>query len=128
MAEQQPTTTGQNESSQPDYVAYDQRQRQLMKELAGNAVTLSAFTSMQVAATAEGELGTRVKELMALAIAITLQCEGCIPYHLRPALEAGASDQELYEAADVAILIGGGPAVVYAAQLKPMLEQMQQRS
>lgn len=128
MAEQQPTTSRQNESIQQDYVAYDQRQRQSMKELAGNAVTLSAFTSMQVAAAAEGELGTKVKELMAIAIAIAIQCEGCIVYHLRNALDAGASDKEVYEAADVAILMGGGPAVVYAAQLKPMLEQMQRGS
>ena len=128
MSEQQPTTSGQNESIQQDYVTYDRQQRQWMKELAGNAVTLSAFTSMQVAATAEGELGTKVKELMALAIAITIQCEGCIIYHLRNALEAGASDKEVYEAADVAILMGGGPAVVYAAQLKPMLAQMQRQS
>lgn len=118
----------QNEPSQTDYVAYDQRQRQLMKELAGNAVTLSAFTSMQVAATAEGALGKKIKELMALAIAIAIQCQGCVTYHLRNALEAGASEKEIYEAADVAILMGGGPAVVYAAQLTPMLAQMQQGS
>lgn len=125
MPENQPTTSRQNEAIQQDYVAYDQRQRQLMKALAGNAVTLSAFTSMQVAAATEGELGTKIKELMALAISIVTQCEGCIVYHLRNALEAGASEKEVYEAADVAILMGGGPAVVYAAQLKPMLEQMQ---
>lgn len=125
MADNQPTTAGQHESIQQDYVAYDQRQRQLMKDLAGHATTLSAFTSLQVAATSEGELGTKIKELMALAISIVSQCEGCIIYHLRNALEAGASPKEVYEAADVAILMGGGPAVVYAAQLKLMLEQMQ---
>lgn len=118
--------SGQNASIQQDYVDYDQRQRQWMKALAGKATTLSAFTSMQVAAAGEGELSTKVKELMAFAIAIVTQCEGCIIYHLRNALEAGASEKEIYEAADVAILMGGGPAVVYAAQLQPMLEQMQQ--
>ncbi|MEZ4728165.1 MAG: carboxymuconolactone decarboxylase family protein [Caldilineaceae bacterium] len=120
------TTSGQNESVQHDYGAYDQRLRQSMKELAGHTATLSAFTSLHVAAVNEGELSAKVKELMAVAIAIVLQCEGCIIYHLRNALEAGASEKEVYEAADVAILMGGGPAVVYAAQLKTMLAQMQE--
>jgi AhpD family alkylhydroperoxidase len=116
---------GQNEAVQNDYVGHDKHLRQSIRELAGHATTLSAFTSLQVAAASEGELGTKVKELMAFAISIVIQCEGCIIYHLRNALEAGASAKEVYEAVDVAILMGGGPAVVYAAQVKEMLAQMQ---
>ncbi|MEZ4869129.1 MAG: carboxymuconolactone decarboxylase family protein [Caldilineaceae bacterium] len=62
---------------------------------------------------------------MALSIGIVLQCDGCMLYHLRNALKAGANAQEVYEAANVAIMMGGGPAVVYAAKVEAMLSQLE---
>jgi AhpD family alkylhydroperoxidase len=63
-----------------------------------------------------GVLGAKTKELMALAISIVQRCDGCISFHVQAAVEAGATRQELAETLGVAIMMGGDPATVYAAQ------------
>jgi len=75
---------------------------------------LSAFGRLSHAAQAPGVLDRRTKELIALSIAVATRCDGCIGYHARGALHAGATRQELAEAVAVAVQLGGGPAVNYA--------------
>lgn len=77
---------------------------------------MQGFQSLMGAASASGQLDTKTKELMALAIAITQHCEGCITFHTRQAIGHGASREECAEAIAVAVEMGGGPAVVYGAQ------------
>ncbi|MCB0136921.1 MAG: carboxymuconolactone decarboxylase family protein [Caldilineaceae bacterium] len=89
---------------------------------------MSSYTALHMAAVGEGELSTKIKELMALSIGIVLQCDGCMLYHLRNALQAGANAQEVYEAANVAIMMGGGPAAVYAAKVEEMLAGFEEGS
>jgi AhpD family alkylhydroperoxidase len=62
---------------------------------------------------ADGVLPAKVKELMALAIAVVKQCDGCIAYHAKAAARRGASAAEVAEALDVALLMDGGTASVY---------------
>ncbi len=111
---------------QENYVDYDKKLRQSMKKMAQNAASMKPYTELHIAAVNNGELSMKIKELMAMSIAIATRCEGCMTYHLRNALEEGATAKEVYEAADVAIMMGGGPAVVYAALLDEMLPQFQQ--
>ena len=73
----------------------------------------SAFGTLHAEAVAEGELPARVKELIALAIAVVKQCDGCIASHARAAARAGATDREVAEALGVALLMDGGTATVY---------------
>lgn len=54
-----------------------------------------------------------MKELIALAIAVAEECDGCIASHARGAARAGATRQEVAEAIGVTILMTGGPATVY---------------
>lgn len=61
-------------------------------------------------------LAAGTKELIALAISIAVHCDGCIAYHVHDALAAGASRQEVAETIGVAVMMGGGPAVIYGAQ------------
>lgn len=75
--------------------------------------TWAAFADLHRAAVAEGALSTKVKELMALAIATVKQCDGCIAYHAKAAARRGATAQEVAEALGVALLMDGGPASVY---------------
>jgi AhpD family alkylhydroperoxidase len=77
--------------------------------------TLSAFGRLSHAAQTPGALDRKTKELMALAIAVATRCDGCIGYHARGALRAGATRQELAEALGVAVQMGGGPSVDFAA-------------
>jgi AhpD family alkylhydroperoxidase len=73
-----------------------------------------AFGEMSRAAQRPGTLDRKFKELLALAIAVSRQCDACIAYHARGAGKAGASRQEIAETLAVAIQMGGGPAVNYA--------------
>lgn len=68
------------------------------------------FTKLHGAAVADGALPGRVKELMALAIAVVKACDGCIAYHAKAAARQGASPDEVAEALSVALLMDGGTA------------------
>jgi AhpD family alkylhydroperoxidase len=86
--------------------------RQLREKIPG---VYSGYVKMAAAATGEGgELPARMKELIALAIAVTRECDGCIAAHARGAARQGASEQEVAEALGVAILMNGGPGTVWA--------------
>jgi AhpD family alkylhydroperoxidase len=86
--------------------------RQLREKIPG---VYSGYVKMAAAATGEGgELPARMKELIALAIAVTRECDGCIAAHARGAAMQGASEQEVAEALGVAILMNGGPGTVWA--------------
>jgi AhpD family alkylhydroperoxidase len=54
-----------------------------------------------------------MKELIALAIAVIKECDGCIAYHASAAARLGATEQEVAEVLGVALLMGGGPASVW---------------
>jgi len=86
---------------------------------------MAGFATLQQASQVEGALSAKVKELMALAIGIAVHCEGCVTYHVHDALRAGASPQEVAETVGVAVMMGGGPAVVYGAEALEALAQFQ---
>ena len=71
----------------------------------------------------EGKLDAKTKELIAVGTAITARCKYCIAIHVEKALKAGATKQEILEAASVAILMGGGPAMTYVVEVKKALEE-----
>lgn len=73
----------------------------------------SGFAALHDAAMADGALTRRTKELIALAIAVSKQCDGCIAAHAKGAARAGATPEEVAEALSVALLLDGGPATVY---------------
>lgn len=86
---------------------------------------MSGFAKMHRAATADGALPAKTKELIALAISITSHCDGCISFHTHDALRAGATAAEIEETVGVAILMGGGPAAVYGADALEALKQFE---
>lgn len=71
------------------------------------------FGELHHAAFAAGALETKVKELMAVAIAVVDGCDGCIASHAQAAARAGATRQEAAEAIGVTFLMKGGPATIY---------------
>ncbi len=84
---------------------------------------MSGFAKMHGEATSDGVLPARIKELMALAIAITGHCEGCIAFNVHDALRAGATREEVTETIGVAVLMGGGSAAVYGSDALDALDQ-----
>ncbi|MBN1257889.1 MAG: carboxymuconolactone decarboxylase family protein [Planctomycetes bacterium] len=76
--------------------------------------TYKPFLDVEKTAFKDGALQKKQKELMALSISIVTKCEPCIEWHVQQAHLAGATEEEINEANDVAIEMGGGPAVAYA--------------
>lgn len=75
--------------------------------------TWKAFTGLHAAALADGALSTVTKELIALAVAVSTECDGCIAYHAKAAARAGATTEQVAEMLGVCMLMNGGPATVY---------------
>ena len=85
--------------------------------------TMGGFSQLHKAAADDGALTKMTKELIALSIAVVVRCDGCIAFHVHDALKAGASREEIMEAIGVAILMGGGPAVMYGVEALEALDQ-----
>jgi AhpD family alkylhydroperoxidase len=73
----------------------------------------AGFGELHKEAVADGALPAKVKELIALSIAVVKHCDGCIAYHAKAAARRGATEEEVAEALGVALLMDGGTASVY---------------
>ncbi|HEY7359845.1 MAG TPA: carboxymuconolactone decarboxylase family protein [Streptosporangiaceae bacterium] len=71
----------------------------------------------------DGALPARIKELIALAIAVTKECDGCVISHARGAARRGATAQEVAEAMGVVILMNGGPGTVWGPRAYGVFEE-----
>ena len=74
---------------------------------------IGAYAAMQRAALGDGVLPAKFKELVALAIAVTRECDGCIGAHARGAARRGATESEVAEVIGVTVMMNGGPATVW---------------
>ena len=81
----------------------------------GNPPVMKAFSAMAQAALAPGALDTKTKELVAIGIAVAIRCDDCIAFHVKAALEHGASAEEILETLGMAVYLGAGPSVMYAS-------------
>ena len=77
---------------------------------------MAAFGGLGAAARQDGALDHKTKELITLVIAVSKRCDACIAYHAKQSLKLGVTREEVAEAVAVAIHMGGGPTMVYAAQ------------
>lgn len=84
-----------------------------MRKLTPDAV--NGFYALAKGATADGALSKKTKELIALAIGITQRCDGCIGFHIKALKDLGATREEIAEVAAMSTYMGGGPAMMYAA-------------
>lgn len=89
----------------------------------GAPEVMKAFSAMAQAATAPGALDGRTKELIALAIAVAIRCDGCVAFHAKAALDHGATRDEVMEAMGMALYMGAGPSLMYAAQAVEAYDQ-----
>lgn len=77
---------------------------------------MQGFSQLAKAAMAEGAVSEKHKELMAVAIGVTQHCSGCIGFHVKALHRLGCSREELEETLAVCVYMGGGPALMYAAE------------
>jgi AhpD family alkylhydroperoxidase len=100
-----------------------------LKELrAGAPEVMRGFGALAQAALAGTALDAKTKELIALAIAVTTRCDACIGFHAEAAVKRGASRGEVMETMGMAIYMGAGPSVMYAAQAIEAFDQFSGRN
>ena len=86
---------------------------------------MSGFAALHQAAMKPGTLSGAEKELIALAIGLAVRCENCIYAHVRAALKAGATREQILEASGVAVLMQGGPTYTYLPRVTEALSEHQ---
>jgi AhpD family alkylhydroperoxidase len=89
--------------------------------------TMKGFGQLYRHSLDNGALPKKIKELMALSISIISPCVGCIAYHVHDALRAGATREEVLETIGVAVMMGGGPGLVYGCEALEALTQFEAR-
>jgi AhpD family alkylhydroperoxidase len=110
-----------------DYPAYRKQLQGLSRRLKTRIpCTMAGFGQLHESAMAAGALDVKQKELMALAVGIASRCDGCIAFHIHESLAAGASQDEITETIGVAVMMGGGPVLMYGLHALEALEQFQQ--
>jgi AhpD family alkylhydroperoxidase len=110
-----------------DYSDITQRISGDLKKLRkGIPDVMQGFSALAQAATRDGALDKKTKELMALALGVAARCDGCIGFHAEALVRLGATRQEVEETLGMAVYMGGGPSLMYAADAIAAYEQFQQ--
>ncbi len=86
---------------------------------------MKGFSDLALAATKDGVLDKKTKELIALALGVASRCDGCLGFHTQALVRLGASRQEIVETLGMAVYMGGGPSLMYAAEAITAFEQAQ---
>jgi AhpD family alkylhydroperoxidase len=101
-----------------------QRKRAHTRLVALGSKVYNGFLAMEKAAYCDGALPKKQKELIAVGISVVKDCESCMQWHIEQAAEDGASFEELIEAVEVGIEMGGGPATVSARFALEVMESL----
>ena len=90
--------------------------------------TMKGFAALAQAAIRDGALDKKTKELIALALGVAAHCDGCIGFHAEALVKLAATREEVEEALGMAIYMGGGPSLMYAADAIAAYEQFRQQA
>ena len=80
------------------------------------------FSEMEQCTFKDGKLSRLQKELIATGISVVIDCESCMEWHIKQAIDNGATELEIIEAVEVGIEMGGGPATVSARFAKSVID------
>ena len=90
----------------------------------GTPDVMKAFGSLAQAALAPKALDAKTKEILAIGISVAVRCDDCIAFHVKSAIEHGASRDEILETLGMAIYMGAGPSAMYASHALDAYTQM----
>jgi len=85
--------------------------------------TIKGYTELSSAGQKENLLGAKIRELIALAVAVTARCDGCITVHAAAAIRHGATKEEIAEALGVAVAVNAGAALVYSTRVMDAVKE-----
>ena len=100
------------------------RKQAHQKLLSMDSKVYRAFLDMEAAAYADGALAQKYKELIAVGVSVVTDCESCMQWHIEQAIKAGAGQQEVLEAIEVGMEMGGGRATVSARFALEVMEHV----
>lgn len=100
-----------------DISAYSAELRKIIPD------TMNGFTAMAKSATQTKVLDEKTKEFIALALGVAAHCDGCLGYHTKALARLGATREEVAEVLGMAIYMGGGPSLMYAADAMRAFDQ-----
>lgn len=111
-----PNPTAPESVGSPSYRAITQGiTRDLAPLRSQTPQVMKAFGELGRAATADGALDKKTKELIAMALSVAARCDPCIGFHAQALVKLGATRPEVDEMLGVAVYMGGGPSLMYAA-------------
>jgi AhpD family alkylhydroperoxidase len=84
---------------------------------------MNGFYALSQGATKEGSLDKKTKEMIALALGVAAHCDGCIGFHTQALVKLGVTREEFLETLGMAIYMGGGPSLMYAAEALQAFDQ-----
>lgn len=87
---------------------------------------MGAFHKLSQAATKEGVLDKKSKELIALAIGIAVRCDACIGFHVKTLIKLGVTKEEINEVCSMSVYMGGGPSLMYASEALKAYDEFSQ--
>ncbi len=100
---------------------WDHYHRQILSTLAQlgrlSPDTLRGYRTLSEAGTKTQHLDAKTRELIALAVAVTARCDGCIIVHTKAAVQHGATREEIAEALGVAVSVNAGAALIYSTRV-----------
>jgi AhpD family alkylhydroperoxidase len=89
--------------------------------------TIKGYQALSAAGQKSNLLGPKIRELISLAVAVTVRCNGCISVHAAAAARHGATREEIVEALGVATAVNAGAALVYSTRVLDAYQQMTPR-
>jgi len=88
-----------------------------------NPDVMQGFGALAKAAMAPGALDEKTKELIAMAIGVAARCDDCLGFHAKALVRLGATPEEFREMLGVAVYMGGGPSLMYAAHAQAAYDE-----
>ncbi len=109
-----------------EFQAYRSRMNERIFEL--DHLGIKRFFNLDSAAYREGALDPKTKELLGLVASTVLRCNDCIDYHLIQCIEAGWTDEELHDALNVALIVGGSIVIPHLRHAIETLDLLHEKA
>ena len=111
-----------------DWNEYQKQIQQRIAEIGrANHEIINGYRALSDAGNQSNLLGPKVRELIALAVAVTRQCDGCILVHTDAAIKQGATGEEIIEALGVAVAVNAGAALIYSTRVLDALDDKKEK-
>ena len=93
----------------------------------GGTLVTRRFFTLDGQSYKDGALPAKTKELLGLVASMVLRCDDCIAYHVDQCVKAGATDEELWESFDIALIVGGSIVIPHLRRAVEFLDEAREK-